>query len=62
MSSKAHQRNLPVPFFSQREVKYEWQRIARDGGEIIRTGDADAPRGIIAGEYNEGDKIGFPIL
>ena len=26
MSDKSHQRNLPVPFFSQREVRYIWQQ------------------------------------
>ena len=28
MNSKAWQRNLPVPFFSQRENTYVWQRVA----------------------------------
>jgi hypothetical protein len=31
LMSKPHQRNLPVPFFSQRENHYSWQRIARAG-------------------------------
>jgi len=31
MSNNNYKRNLPVPFFSQRETKYCWQRIARDG-------------------------------
>jgi hypothetical protein len=26
-------RNLPAPYFSQRETKYKWQRITKDGGE-----------------------------
>jgi len=42
MSSKPHQRNLPVPFFSQREVNYRWQRRAE--------GDAQNDVGV-AGEF-----------
>jgi hypothetical protein len=34
--SEAWMRNLPVPFFSQRENKYIWQRIAKDGGEDLK--------------------------
>jgi len=33
MSDKPHQRNLPVPFFSQREVKYRWQPRDERGNE-----------------------------
>jgi hypothetical protein len=36
MSNKPYQRNLPVPFFSQRDNKYEWQRITKEGGEDFR--------------------------
>jgi len=37
MSNKPHQRNLPVPFFSQREVKYVWQqrRIVNNQSELV---------------------------
>ena len=59
--SKQHQRNLPVPFLSQREVKYEWQRIARAGGERINEEDARPAMGIEARDYVEGVNIGFPI-
>jgi len=51
MSDTSHRRNLPVPFFSQREVKYRWQRIAR-GGEERTNGQ---------GTYASGDEIGDSI-
>ncbi len=31
MSNNLHQRNLPVPFFSQRDNKYEWTKIDDNG-------------------------------
>lgn len=51
MSRESHKRNLPVPFFSQREVRYEWQRLAI-GGEEKSDG---------SGRYDKGDEIGTPI-
>lgn len=35
MNSKAYQRNLPVPFFSQRENTYVWKQIDKTTGFII---------------------------
>ena len=61
MGSNHHIRNLPVPFFSQREVKYRWQRIARnirDGGEEP---EANPAQGIEARFYNEDEAIGYPV-
>lgn len=37
MSNNLHQRNLPVPFFSQRDNKYEWQQIDEPSGTPIGT-------------------------
>jgi hypothetical protein len=62
--SEPHKRNLPVPFFSQRENKYKWQRIARNirnGGETIERKDADPAHGINAGFYQAGRNIGEPV-
>ena len=50
MSNKAYQRNLPVPFFSQRENTYVWQRIAKKPREKI--GDR---------VYQGGEDVGSPI-
>ena len=67
MSSKPHQRNLPVPFFSQREVRYEWQRLAnnRDTNPQGRAGEnitvANPARGIQAGFHYADHEIGYPI-
>ncbi len=49
--SEAWKRNLPVPFFSQRENQYRWQRIARQNEE-----KEDG-----TGKYSGGETIGFPI-
>jgi uncharacterized protein YvpB len=37
MSNKNHQRNLPVPFFSQRENKYVWQQVDIQNNPIPNT-------------------------
>ncbi len=37
MSNKLYQRNLPVPFFSQRDNKYEWVRKNLNGTEVPNT-------------------------
>jgi len=34
MSDRSHHRNLPVPFLSQREVKYNWEQMANVGTNI----------------------------
>jgi hypothetical protein len=47
--SELWKRNLPVPFFSQRENQYKWQRIA-DKDETID--------GVY---YNKGDVVGEPF-
>ncbi len=49
--SEAWKRNLPVPFFSQRENQYRWQRIARQNEE-----KEDG-----TGKYSGGETIGDPI-
>jgi hypothetical protein len=49
--SRPHQKNLPVPFLSQRDNRYEWQRIANAGEE-----KADG-----TGTYTGGEKIGSPV-
>jgi uncharacterized protein YvpB len=56
--SEPWKRNLPVPYFSQRECTYEWQRIATADEEIKVN---DAKRGIEARRYLEGESIGFPV-
>jgi hypothetical protein len=67
MSNNNHQRNLPVPFFSQREVTYRWQRIA-NGEEVNAQGRkgeditvADSANGIVAKFYFEGEEMGKPV-
>jgi hypothetical protein len=47
--SKPYQRNLPVPFFSQRDNRYIWQRIAVAGEEKTD------------GTYIGGERIGSPV-
>jgi len=66
--STDHQRNLPVPFFSQRQVTYQWQRLARGIrtennilGEKIETQDADSIYGQSAGFYAHNTAIGDKV-
>lgn len=62
--SKPHQRNLPVPFFSQRDNKYEWQRIAKDSDEDLSNEDLtekQIQQGIEKRVYKRGEKIGVPV-
>ncbi len=57
-------RNLPVPFFSQRENNYQWQWIAKDTGEDFREKeltDDEIKKGIEKKLYQSGEAIGFPI-
>jgi len=59
--SEPHKRNLPVPFFSQRENKYKWQRIAlnkENGGENVQL---NAKEGIDKTFYKADENIGFPV-
>ena len=56
-----HQRNLPVPFFSQRENRYMWQRIAKNiqnGGESVTINQA---QGINQTFYTAGANIGNEV-
>ncbi|MCL2601437.1 MAG: C39 family peptidase [Treponema sp.] len=68
MSNKDHIRNLPVPFFSQREVRYRWQRLAHgnhseagQAGERIKVDHAKPAEGIKDRFYREGEKIGYEV-
>ena len=60
--SEAWKRNLPVPYFSQRECRYQWQRIAKNdndtGGEYV---GLDSSKGINKTFYAEGESIGRPV-
>ena len=49
MSNNNYKRNLPIPFFSQRENKYQWQRLAIQNEEYEGK------------TYNENEEIGSPV-
>jgi hypothetical protein len=61
MSNEAWKRNLPVPYFSQRESKYKWRRIAKNienGGETVKI---QLKYGIDKTFYTAGENIGKPV-